>query len=367
MRIGLVIYGSIDTVSGGYLYDRKLVEYLRAQGDHVEIVSLPWRRYLLHLTDNLSASWFEQLETLDVDLLLQDELNHPSLFWMNHRLRQRVSYPIVSIVHHLRASETHPSHCLAIYRQIEQKYLESVDGFIYNSLTTRKAVHELLEENGRVSTNEVVAYPAADHLDVPEPAQLQALIQSRSHSDGPLRILFVGNLIERKGLHDLLGALVQLPQQSWSLTVVGSPDVDQQYTDRVRKFAIERELSNPVEWAGSVSNSELQEFYKRNHLLVVPSYEGFGIVYLEAMSFGLPVIASTAGAAHEIVSLGKNGFLVEPGDVMQLAHWINVLHNDRDLLQQMSLAARQHYDEHPAWEQSAAQIHHWLHTTWVMK
>ena len=52
MRIGLVIYGSLDTLSGGYLYDRKLVEYLRAQGDTVEVISLPWRNYAAHLTDN---------------------------------------------------------------------------------------------------------------------------------------------------------------------------------------------------------------------------------------------------------------------------------------------------------------------------
>ena len=54
MKIGFVIYGSLDTLSGGYLYDRKLVEYLRAQGDTVEIISLPWRNYAAHLTDNFS-------------------------------------------------------------------------------------------------------------------------------------------------------------------------------------------------------------------------------------------------------------------------------------------------------------------------
>ena len=53
MRIGLVIYGSLDTISGGYLYDRKLVEFLLHHGDQVEIISLPWRDYTRHLMDNL--------------------------------------------------------------------------------------------------------------------------------------------------------------------------------------------------------------------------------------------------------------------------------------------------------------------------
>ncbi len=52
MKIDLIIYGSLDTLSGGYLYDRLLVDYLRTQGDMVEIVSLPWRNYTAHLTDN---------------------------------------------------------------------------------------------------------------------------------------------------------------------------------------------------------------------------------------------------------------------------------------------------------------------------
>jgi len=55
MKLGFTIYGSLETLSGGYLYDRKLVEYLRSQGDAVEIISLPWRNYTAHLTDNL---WF---------------------------------------------------------------------------------------------------------------------------------------------------------------------------------------------------------------------------------------------------------------------------------------------------------------------
>ncbi len=55
MKIGLIIYGSLEIVSGGYLYDRKLVEFLKDQGDQVEIISLPWRGYLRSLADNWCA------------------------------------------------------------------------------------------------------------------------------------------------------------------------------------------------------------------------------------------------------------------------------------------------------------------------
>ena len=81
--------------------------------------------------------WSNRLRAADVDVLLQDELNHPSLFGVNRRLRGRVRYPIVSIVHHLRSSEEHPPLLRRLYRQVESLYLNSVDAFIYNSHTTR--------------------------------------------------------------------------------------------------------------------------------------------------------------------------------------------------------------------------------------
>ena len=126
MRIGLLIYGSLDTLSGGYLYDRKLVEYLRRAGDSVEIVSLPWRSYPAHLADNLSLHLYRRLRDLSVDILLQDELNHPSLALVNRRLRRlRPRYPLISIVHHLRSSEQHPRRLLPLYRAVERSYLRT--------------------------------------------------------------------------------------------------------------------------------------------------------------------------------------------------------------------------------------------------
>ena len=90
MKVGLIIYGTLETVSGGYLYDRKLVEYLQQQGDEVSLISLPWSRYGRHLLYNFSGRIRQQLRKLDVDILLQDELNHPSLFLMNRWFRELV-------------------------------------------------------------------------------------------------------------------------------------------------------------------------------------------------------------------------------------------------------------------------------------
>src|SRR5690349_19317164 len=147
MKIGLIIYGSLDTLSGGYLYDRKLVEFLRTQGDTVEIISLPWRNYAAHLTDNFTFKLPPGL-----DLLIQDELNHPSLIGAN---RGQHPYPIISLVHHLRCSELRPKWQNDLYRLVEKEYLKSVDGFIFNSQTTKGVVNGLMDHE----LPSVVAYP----------------------------------------------------------------------------------------------------------------------------------------------------------------------------------------------------------------
>ena len=128
MHVGLLIYGSLDTVSGGFIYDRNLVRYLREAGDRVDVISLPWRRYGLSLLDNLNAGLRRRLTQAAFDVLLEDELVHPSCFWLNQRLRPRLSYPVIAIVHHLRCRERHPALMRRLYRRVEKRYLASVDG-----------------------------------------------------------------------------------------------------------------------------------------------------------------------------------------------------------------------------------------------
>jgi glycosyltransferase involved in cell wall biosynthesis len=99
-----------------------------------------------------------------------------------------------------------------------------------------------------------------------------------------------------------------------------------------------------------------------SHLLAVPSsYEGFGIVYLEGMWFGLPAIATSAGAAREIISPGRDGFLVPPGDPETLSDCLRRLAQDRGQLCAMALAAHRRAARHPTWEEGAASIHAFLH------
>jgi glycosyltransferase involved in cell wall biosynthesis len=351
MHFALVIYGSLDTLSGGYLYDRQLVAHLRAAGHTVEIISRSWRNYARHLADNANGGWARQLHHLRCDVLLQDELNHPSLVWVNRRLRRTT--PIVSLVHHLRCDEQHPRLLRWFYRMIERAYLRAVSGFIFNSHTTRRAAQTL----AGATPPHVVAWPAGDRFaDLPS----HTAIAARATAPGPLRVISVGNVIPRKGLHTLLAGLGQLPLAQWHLTVVGRLDADRAYAQRMQAQAAA--LPNVV-WRGALSEADLYTALNTSDVLAVPStYEGFGIVYLEGMAFGLPALATTAGAAREIITPHINGWLIPPDDAAALAAALRPLLTDRESLIQTSLAARQRYDQHPTWEQSLTRARHFLET-----
>jgi glycosyltransferase involved in cell wall biosynthesis len=350
VRIGLIIYGSLDTLTGGYLYDRLLIEQLRRRGDDVDIISLPWRTYGRHLRDNFSLGLYRQLRQAPFDALLQDELNHPSLVWLNQRLRRHVRYPIVTIVHLLRCSEPRPAWQNRLYRWVERRYLQGLDGLVFNSQTTQAVVERL----AGAKRPGVVAYPGRDHLPV---ALTPQQIAARTQQPGPLRLLFVGNLTPVKGLHILLQALGQLPSEMWCLTVVGSLTLDPGYVQAIRRRIDAAGWPDRVKLLGVCPNAEVATQLSRHQVLAVPSlYEAFGIAYLEAMSCGLPVIASTAGAAHELITHSEHGFLVAPGDAATLAQYVHTLQHDRDRLRHMSLAAYQRAQRHPTWVECAGQV-----------
>ena len=364
MRIGMIIYGSLDRLTGGYIYDRMLVEYLRAHKDDVEIISLPMHSYVYHLWDNLSRQLKHHLEDLDCELLLQDELNHPSLFRLNRRLRKKVEYPVVSIVHHLRCFEENSPLINPIYRLVERQYLSSLDGLICNSQTTLRSVADLLStdnsEYSRFQNNPcLVANPGGDRL---RPEISKQEIREKARQKGALHLLFIGNIIPRKGLHVLLKSLKGAKADQFVLNVVGDTKIDTSYFESMLRQIKRDGLTDVVRFKGMLSDRELAGCMKVSHLLVMPSfYEGFGIVYLEGMGFGLPAIGTNCGGTKELISHGTDGFLVAPGDYASLAKYLALLAKDRERLLEMSLAALDHYHSQPTWENSMENIRAFLH------
>ncbi|HEY7215755.1 MAG TPA: glycosyltransferase family 4 protein, partial [Thermoanaerobaculia bacterium] len=319
------------------------------RGHAVSVVALPMRSYPRALLDKLSPRLLALLRDAAFDLLLQDELAHPSCVRLNRRLRRTT--PIVPIVHLLRVSQQWPAWQRPLYRFVERSYLSSADGLILVNPQLRERIAKLTG----AELPAVVARPAGDHAAgriSPE------RIHARAHEPGPLRILFVGNLTPLKNLHLVIDALARLNPRDWRLDVIGNLEVDRAYTHRLRRRI---GLDGQVTLLGERPRSEVEAYLARSHVLAMPSApESYSIVYLEAMSHGLPVVASTASDSAAMIEHGGNGFLVAPGDADALACNLQLLMTDRERLARMGLAARRFYDAHPTWDESMERVHQFL-------
>ena len=149
----------------------------------------------------------------------------------------------------------------------------------------------------------------------------------------PLRALFVGGLGQRKGLSYLLQALAMLPK-SVHLTLLG-----RKTTERCRPL---NEAVRSHRWIPTLSHAQVLEEMRRHDVLVFPSlFEGFGLVLLEAMSQGLPVIATPHTAAPDLIEEGREGFVVPIRSAEKIAEKLDLLASDPVLLCEMQQAAHE--------------------------
>lgn len=168
---------------------------------------------------------------------------------------------------------------------------------------------------------------------------------------GETVILFVATLDKAhafKGLPVLLKALGQVKLDNWRLIVVGGGDWRARYAKQSRQLR----LGKRVSFAGYVPTAELPEFYRLAHMFVLPSLneaEAFGLVALEAMASGLPVIASRLPGVRELVKQGETGLLVTPGDELALAAAIELLLSSAEQRQKFGQQGLRRVEDNYRW------------------
>jgi glycosyltransferase involved in cell wall biosynthesis len=154
-----------------------------------------------------------------------------------------------------------------------------------------------------------------------------------SSQDGPVKLLFLGLIGQRKGLFDLLKVLEtnsNIFDDGLSLTIGGNGEVD-----RLKKTIENNHTSGNVQFAGWVTGELKKELLSNCDIYVLPSYnEGLPISILEAMAYGKAVISTTIGGIPEIVIPGKNGWLFDPGDLNALTTILKEVISNKKLLEQ---------------------------------
>ncbi len=157
-----------------------------------------------------------------------------------------------------------------------------------------------------------------------------------------IAVLCVGNWLPNKGIIELLDAVAALPPELLTLHLVGSTDADPQYAARVQDRLGARDLADRVVVHGLLDRAEVAGLYAGADAFVLPSFvETYGTVFAEALAAGLPTVGWRSGNLPNLIEDGREGCLVEPGDVAGLSDALRRLATDDQWRESLSIAALQ--------------------------
>ncbi len=328
------IPGDIETLTGGYIYERRLLEGLRGAGRHVTHIRLaasfpdPGPADMADAVAQLTA--LDPARPLILDGLVFGAIDTAGL--------SQVRAPIVAMIHHPLAlesglSDTRRSHLFTT----ERDNLALAAHVLVPSPHTRAT---LVGRYGVPPDRITVARPGIDRPDGPNTPITPPLILS------------VGIQHARKGHDILLEALGRLTDLDWQAVIAGSPH------DPACAEALARQhetlcLGSRVRLGGRVPQPELDALYRAASIFALATrYEGYGIVFDEALVHGLPIVSCRTGAVPDTVP-PETGILVLPDSPEAFAAALRGLLTDFALRQAMATAARTAGAALPRWGETA--------------
>ncbi len=247
---------------------------------------------------------------------------------------------LVALIHHPLADEAGLASDLAeALRRSEARALARARLVVVTSAFTARLLADYGVPPGRIR----VVEPGTD----PAPAALGS-------TDREPLLLSVGALVPRKGHDLLLRALADVRDLGWRLDCVGSPDRDPDWCGALLRLRDELELRERVTFSGTLTGPELDRRYAEADLFMLATrFEGYGMVFAEALARGLPILATRTGAVGQTIPPGA-GVLVRPDDPAALAAALRELLADPARRRRLAVQSRAAGLRLPTWAQAAA-------------
>jgi glycosyltransferase involved in cell wall biosynthesis len=335
--LAFAVPGALTIPTGGYTYDRRIVEEMRALGWQVETLNLG-EEYPRPSAQSRAAAR-ERLAAQPGDRpMVIDGLAFGAIPDVANDLR--ASHHLIALVHHPLALEAGLSSNEAeALRASERQALVSARKVITTSAYTAR----LLASDYDVP---------AERLTVVRPGN-DPIVPARRAINDEIALLAVGSIVPRKGYDVLIAALASLRDLRWHLTIVGDRTRDVETALQLESAVARCLLKERIAFTGAVSTGRLAELYADADLFVMASrFEGYGMAFAEAIAHGLPIVGTTAGALVETVPANA-GILVEPDDVPALSDALRRLITDPVLRDVLATGARSGATTLPTWRQSA--------------
>jgi glycosyltransferase involved in cell wall biosynthesis len=337
-RLVFAVPGALDTPTGGYAYDRRMIAELTRLGWNVEVLDLG--NEFPHPSPPARAAARAKLAAVPpATPIVIDGLAFGVLPDVAAALAR--THRLIALVHHPLALE---SGLAAEEAQALRASERAALSYARHAVTTSPAVARVLTSDFAVAPERVTIAPPGTDKAAP----------ACGSGNTTVALLAVGALVPRKGYDVLIAALAELADLPWRLTIAGDRTRDAATADRLERDIADRCLSDRVIVAGAVSDERLEALYVGADVFVLPSrYEGYGMGFAEAIAHGLPVIGTEAGAIPETVPAGA-GLLVPPDDAPALAAALRRLIADAGERGRLAAAARAAAGKLPTWAESAA-------------
>lgn len=335
-HLSFALPGDITTLTGGYVYDHRLVQGLRDQGRAVTVIALP--DSFPTPTDAQMRQAVAQLQALAPDQpVIIDGLAFGAL---DPQGVAAIRAPIIAMIHHPLAQESALPADLADHLwRTERANLAHARHIIVPSPHTR----DMLVQRYDVT---------ADRITVARPGTIRPPAAPALPPADPPLILSVGILHPRKGHDVLIDALAGLRDLDWQAVIVGNP-WDSDHVAALYRQIADRGLSDRLTLAGRVNDAGLRDLYRRASVFALATrYEGYGIVFDEALSHGLPIVSTRTGAVPDTVP-DDAGLLVPPDDAPALSHALRVMIADPDQRATRAAAAARAGSALPGWADTA--------------
>jgi glycosyltransferase involved in cell wall biosynthesis len=335
------IPGNVDLPTGGYGYDRRLLALLGRFGVVVRHVALPGS-YPEPTPDDLATSLHTLKEAARAQphpVLVIDGLAYGA---MPLTLIDALPGPVLALVHHPLCLEAGLSEARrTALRALETAALARAAHVVATSPTTAAT---LTAGFGVPPARITVAPPGTD----PAPRAT-----GTPPGGAPLQLLAVGSVVPRKAYPTLVRALAPLRRRAWRLIIVGPTGLDPGALAALQAAIRETGLEERIALAGPASPGDIARLYAAADLMVSASlYEGYGMALAEALARGLPIVATTGGAAAETVP-DAAAIKVAPGDEAALTAAIARVLDDGGLRRRLGDAAWAAARALPRWEDTA--------------
>jgi glycosyltransferase involved in cell wall biosynthesis len=338
--------GDLNTLTGGYIYDKQMVTQLRALGWQVDTLGLDPRFPMV--SDQVRELTSQRLTNvaphhqLVIDGLALGALGEHARLIANKRA-------FIALVHHPLALESGlDADTAQALRHSEQRALSYAQGIIVSSPTTKQT---LVDDFAVDPHKIVVIVPGTD-----QPTTLAKQTSRVSDATHRVQLLSVGAIVPRKGFDVLIDALAGLGHLNWHLTIVGDDQRAPQTSAALRQLIVQHGLEQRVSLTGTQAASELAEHYARADVFVLASrYEGYGMAYTEALAWGLPVIGTNAGAGSDTLATA-GAQTVPPDNTQALAQVLDDLIGNAGRRADMRLAALAYAKTLASWQDSGRRF-----------